>query len=78
MKQLDKPQTPQARFSEDYKFVSACAHCGKPMASMSISTIDRAPYPGSPFERMDVFKVWIDPRHECNYLTIKETPQESG
>jgi hypothetical protein len=63
----------QAHFTEDYKFVSACVHCGKPMAAISIDRWDREPVPLGQMFKRDVFKVWVDPQHECSYLTISET-----
>jgi len=58
----------QAEFSDTYKFISSCTHCGKPMARMSISQFERV---GFDMEEADVYKVWIDPQHECTYLKIE-------
>jgi hypothetical protein len=66
----------QMSFTEDYKFLSACSHCGKPMAGMSIDRYESVG-PGQVEER-NVFRVWIDPKHECTYLKIEEPPTGDG
>lgn len=58
----------QAEFEERHRFVSACVHCGKPMASMSIERYESVG-PGRVEER-DIYRVWIDPEHDCTYLSI--------
>ena len=67
---------PQACFSEDYKFVSMCVHCGNPMGSMSISKYESVG--AGRVEERDIYQVWIDPEHECNYLTITAKKPESA
>lgn len=65
----------QTSFSEDYRFVSKCTSCGKPMGHMSIDRFDREPGPlGAMFTRR-VFVMWIDPTHDCDYLKIE--PKQS-
>lgn len=60
----------QAGFTTEYKFVSKCAHCGKPMASMGIDRWDRRNEPGGEFFERDVYLVWVNPEHDCDYLKI--------
>ena len=60
----------QTSFEVTHRFVSACVHCGKPMASMSISRYDREPGPMGAMFIADVYKMWIDPAHDCTYLSI--------
>lgn len=68
----------QTEFSETYKFASRCSHCGKPMGYMSIDRWDKEQGPmGSMFKR-DVFVMWIDPQHECDYLSITEKVKEAA
>jgi ribosomal protein L34E len=58
----------QMEFQETHRFVSACVHCGKPMQGMSIDRYESVG-PGQ-VEQRDVYRVWIDPEHDCSYLSI--------
>lgn len=65
---------PQTEFSERYRFVSACVHCGKPMGSMSVERYESIG-PGQ-VELRDVLRMWIDPEHDCTYLRIEPKKTE--
>ena len=70
----DNATVPQTSFSEEYKFVSACTHCGNPMGHMSLDRWDSTG-PGQ-VEKRRVYKMWIDPQHECTYLKIEPAKTE--
>ena len=60
--------TAQMKFGLEFSFVSACVHCGKQMARMDIDRFESVG-PGQVEERR-VYRVWIDPEHDCTHLSI--------
>lgn len=58
----------QCSFTEEHRFVSACVHCGKQMAGLSVERYESVG-PGQ-VEKRRIYTVWIDPAHDCTYLSI--------
>lgn len=71
----DKEQT---RFSVDFKFASRCCHCGKPMEGISIDRYDREPGPLGAIVGRDVYVMWVNPAHDCTFLSIAEKAKEAA
>jgi len=67
----NRDDVPQFTFDQTFKFVSACTHCGKPMGHMSLDSWTREPGPFGAFVKREVWKVWIDPEHDCDFLKIE-------